>query len=222
MNKLNHIAFIMDGNGRWGKKKRKKRNYGHLKGVDTVKKIVKSSIRFKVPIVTFYVFSSENWKRPKTEISFLFKLIKSYFTKEIQNVISQGIKINILGDLNKLSKELKSLLKKTEKLTKKNKKITVNLAINYGSRQEIFYAFRKLKKKVNLKNFKKNLYTKNMPNPDILIRTGGKIRLSNFMLWQLAYTELFFLKKLWPDFNSLDLKKIILKYKNIKRNFGSV
>ena len=222
MNKLNHIAFIMDGNGRWGKKKRKKRNYGHLKGVDTVKKIVKSSIRFKVPIVTFYVFSSENWKRPKTEISFLFKLIKSYFTKEIQSVISQGIKINILGDLNKLSKELKSVLKRTEKLTKKNKKITVNLAINYGSRQEIFNAFRKLKKKVNLKNFKKNLYTKNMPNPDILIRTGGKIRLSNFMLWQLAYTELFFLKKLWPDFNSLDLKKIILKYKNIKRNFGSV
>tara|TARA_Y100000816_G_scaffold177271_1_gene127929 strand:+ start:159 stop:827 length:669 start_codon:yes stop_codon:yes gene_type:complete len=222
MNKLNHIAFIMDGNGRWGKKKRKKRNYGHLKGVDTVKKIVKSSIRFKVPIVTFYVFSSENWKRPKTEISFLFKLIKSYFTKEIQSVISQGIKINILGDLNKLSKELRSVLKRTEKLTKKNKKITVNLAINYGSRQEIFNAFRKLKKKVNLKNFKKNLYTKNMPNPDILIRTGGKIRLSNFMLWQLAYTELFFLKKLWPDFNSLDLKKIILKYKNIKRNFGSV
>tara|TARA_B100000242_G_scaffold106257_1_gene73545 strand:+ start:481 stop:1149 length:669 start_codon:yes stop_codon:yes gene_type:complete len=222
MNKLNHIAFIMDGNGRWGKKKRKKRNYGHLKGVDTVKKIVKSSIRFKVPIVTFYVFSSENWKRPKTEISFLFKLIKSYFTKEIQSVISQGIKINILGDLNKLSKELRSVLKRTEKLTKKNKKITVNLAINYGSRQEIFYAFRKLKKKVNLKNFKKNLYTKNMPNPDILIRTGGKIRLSNFMLWQLAYTELFFLKKLWPDFNSSDLKKIIFKYKNIKRNFGSV
>ena len=222
MNKLNHIAFIMDGNGRWGKKKRKKRNYGHLKGVDTVKKIVKSSIRFKVPIVTFYVFSSENWKRPKTEISFLFKLIKSYFTSEIQSVISQGIKINILGDLNKLSKELKSVLKRTEKLTKKNKKITVNLAINYGSRQEIFYAFRKLKKKVNLKNFKKNLYTKNMPNPDILIRTGGKIRLSNFMLWQLAYTELFFLKKLWPDFNSLDLKKIIVKFKNIKRNFGSV
>ena len=222
MNKLNHIAFIMDGNGRWGKKKRKKRNYGHLKGVDTVKKIVKSSIRFKVPIVTFYVFSSENWKRPKTEISFLFKLIKNYFTKEIQSVISQGIKINILGDLNKLSKELRSVLKRTEKLTKKNKKITVNLAINYGSRQEIFNAFRKLKKKVNLKNFKKNLYTKNMPNPDILIRTGGKIRLSNFMLWQLAYTELFFLKKLWPDFNSLDLKKIIFKYKNIKRNFGSV
>ena len=205
-----------------GQKKRIKRNYGHLKGVDTVKKIVKSSIRFKVPIVTFYVFSSENWKRPKTEISFLFKLIKSYFTKEIQSVISQGIKINILGDLKKLSKELRSVLKRTEKLTKKNKKITVNLAINYGSRQEIFYAFRKLKKKINLKNFKKNLYTKNMPNPDILIRTGGKIRLSNFMLWQLAYTELFFLKKLWPDFNSLDLKKIILKYKNIKRNFGSV
>ena len=222
MNKLNHIAFIMDGNGRWGKKKRKERNYGHLKGVDTVKKIVKSSIRLKVPIVTFYVFSSENWKRPKTEISFLFRLIRNYFTKEIQSVISQGIKINILGDLNKLSKELRSVLKQTEKLTKKNKRITVNLAINYGSRQEIIYAFRKLKKRVNLRNFTKNLYTKKMPNPDILIRTGGKIRLTTFMLWQLAYTELFFLKKLWPDFNPLDLKKIIFKYKNIKRNFGSV
>ena len=172
--------------------------------------------------MTFYVFSSENWKRPKTEISFLFKLIKSYFTKEIHSVISQGIKINILGDLNKLSKELRNILRKTEKLTKKNKKITVNLAINYGSRQEIFYALKKIKKRVNLRNFTKNLYTKSMPNPDILIRTGGKFRLSNFMLWQLAYTELFFLKKLWPDFNSLDLKKIIFKYKNIKRNFGSL
>ena len=222
MNQLKHIAFIMDGNGRWGKKKRKKRNYGHLKGVDTVKKIVKSSIRFKVPIVTFYVFSSENWKRPKTEISFLFKLIKSYFTKEIQSVISQGIKINILGDLNKLSKELRSVLKKTEKLTKKNKKITVNLAINYGSRQEIFNAFRKLKKRVNLKNFKKNLYTKNMPDPEILIRTGGNQRLSNFMLWQLAYTEFFFLKKLWPDLKSSDLINIIKKFKRIKRNYGAI
>ena len=222
MNKLNHVAFIMDGNGRWGQKKNKGRNFGHFNGVKTVRRIVEKSIKLKIPIITLYVFSSENWKRPKTEISFLFKLIKSYFTKEIQNVISQGIKINILGDLNKLSKELRSVLKQTEKLTKKNKRITVNLAINYGSRQEIIYAFRKLKKRVNLRNFTKNLYTKKMPNPDILIRTGGKIRLSNFMLWQLAYTELFFLKKLWPDFNSLDLKKIILKYKNIKRNFGSV
>ena len=222
MNKLNHVAFIMDGNGRWGKKKNKGRNYGHLKGVDTVKKIVTDSIKFKIPIVTFYVFSSENWKRPKTEISFLFKLINNYFTREIESVISQGIKINILGEINKLSANIKNTLKKTINLTKKNKKITVNLAINYGSKNEILNALKKTKKKINVKNFEKNLYTKNMPNPDILIRTGGHQRLSNFMLWQLAYAELFFLNKLWPDFNSRDLYKIINKYKKSKRNFGGI
>ena len=222
MNKLNHVAFIMDGNGRWGKKKNKGRNYGHLKGVETVKKIVTESIKFKIPIVTFYVFSSENWKRPKTEITFLFKLINIYFSREIKSVISQGIKINILGELNKLSKDIKNTLKKTINLTKKNKKITVNLAINYGSKNEKLNALKKTKKKINFKNFEKNLYTKNMHNPDILIRTGGHQRLSNFMLWQLAYAELFFLNKLWPDFNSRDLYKIINKYKKSKRNFGAI
>ncbi len=222
MNKLNHIAFIMDGNGRWGKKRNRGRNFGHLKGVETVKKIVKSSIKQKIPIVTFYVFSSENWKRPKKEIVFLFTLIKSYFSKEIKNIISQGIKINILGEVNKLPSDIKSTLKKTTNLTKKNKKILVNLAINYGSKIEILNSIKKIKTKINIKNFEKNLYTKNMPNPDILIRTGGHQRLSNFMLWQLAYAELFFLNKLWPDFNSSDLTKIINKYKMSKRNFGSI
>ena len=221
MNKLNHIAFIMDGNGRWGKKNDKGRNYGHVKGVETVKKIVKSSILLKVPIVTFYVFSSENWKRPKTEITFLFKIIKNYFSKEIKRVISQGIRINIIGEFKKLSPELRKLLKNSVHLTKKNKKIIVNLAINYGSKNEIINAAKKTKK-INLKNFEKNLFTKNMPNPDILIRTGGHKRLSNFMLWQLAYAELFFLKKLWPDFNSSDLVKIIKKYKSSRRNFGAI
>jgi len=222
MNKLNHVAFIMDGNGRWGKKRNKGRNFGHLKGVETVKKIVSTSLKLKIPIVTFYVFSSENWKRPKTEIIFLFKLIKNYFSEEIENVVAQGIKINILGDINKLPNELKIVLKKSTNLTKTNKKITVNLAINYGSKKEIINAIKKNKKKINLKNFEKNLYTKNMPNPDILIRTGGHQRLSNFMLWQLAYAELFFLKKLWPDFNSKDLKTIIDKFKQSKRNFGAL
>ena len=222
MNKLNHVAFIMDGNGRWGRKKNKSRNFGHLKGVDTLKKIVNSSIKLKIPIVTFYVFSSENWKRPKQEISFLFKLIKSYFTKEIENTISQGIKINIFGDINKLSKDLRNILKRSINLTKRNKKITVNLAINYGAKNEILSTARKIKNKINMKNFERNLYTLNMPHPDILIRTGGQKRLSNFMLWQLAYSELFFLKKLWPDFNQNDLKKIIEQFKNRKRNFGSI
>ena len=222
MNKLNHIAFIMDGNGRWGKKNSKGRNYGHLKGVETVKKIVKTSIKLKIPILTFYVFSSENWKRPKKEITFLFNLINNYFTKEINNVIKQGIKLNILGEINKLSSNLKKTLKKSTDLTKKNKKIIVNLAINYGSKNEILLAFKKTKKILNIINFEKNLYTKRLPHPDILIRTGGHQRLSNFMLWQLAYAELFFLKKLWPDFSENDLKKIINKFKKSKRNFGSI
>ncbi len=222
MNKLNHIAFIMDGNGRWGKKKKKGRNYGHLKGVETVKKIVKSSINYKIPILTFYVFSSENWKRPKSEISFLFKIIKNYFDKEISHVISQGIKINILGEMSKLPQDLKRILTKTIVLTKSNKKIIVNLAINYGSRDEIIMATKKISNHKKFKNFSNYLYTLNLPDPDILIRTGGHKRLSNFMLWQCAYTELFFLKKLWPDFNANDLKKITEKFKKIKRNFGGI
>ena len=222
MNTVNHVAFIMDGNGRWGKKKNKGRNYGHLKGVEVVQKIVKASIKLNIPIITFYVFSSENWKRPKKEIFYLFKLIKSYFDKEISMIVKEGIKINILGDQRKLPSNIKSTLKKTIKLTKKNKKIIVNLAINYGSKNEILFAAKRIKNKLTLNNLQKNLYTKKMPNPDILIRTGGHQRLSNFMLWQLAYSELFFLKKLWPDFNSKDLKMIVKKYKISKRNFGAL
>ena len=221
MNKLNHVAFIMDGNGRWGKRRNKGRNFGHLKGVDTVKKIVNSSIKLKIPIVTFYVFSSENWKRPKSEVSFLFKLINNYFSREIKSVITQGIKINILGEIKKLNFKITKTLKKSMMLTKKNKKIIVNLAINYGSKNEIINAIKKTKK-TNIRNFEKNLYTKNMVDPDILIRTGGHKRLSNFMLWQLAYSELYFLDKLWPDFNEKDLKKIIKNYRSTKRNFGKV
>ena len=222
MNSLNHIAFIMDGNGRWGEKKGKGRNYGHLKGVETVKKIVKQSIKLNIPILTFYVFSSENWKRPEKEKKYLFNLIKRYFSIELNNIIYQGIKINILGDFKRFSSDLKLVLKKTTELTKRNRKIIVNLAINYGSKMEIIQAFKKTKGDFQIKNLEKNLFTKNMPNPDILIRTGGYQRLSNFLLWQLAYTELFFLKKLWPDFNIKDLLKIIKKFKKIKRNFGRI
>ena len=204
-----------------GKKKRKGRNYGHIKGLEAVKKIVQGSIKLNIPFVTFYVFSSENWKRPKGEIIFLFKLINNYFLKEIDNVVSQGIKINIIGEINKLSLNVRKTLLKSMKLTRQNKKITVNLAINYGSKNEILNACKKTKK-INMQNFEKNLFTKNLPNPDILIRTGGHSRLSNFMLWQLAYAELFFMKKLWPDFNINDLKKIIKIFKKSKRNFGAI
>jgi len=225
MNKLNHVAFIMDGNGRWGKKKKRGRNFGHLQGVKTVEKIVQSSLKLKIPVITFYVFSTENWKRPKSEINFLFNLISSYFRKEIKNVIKNGIKINVLGSTSSFSRSLKKILNDTIKKTAKNKKLTVNLALNYGSKSEIKNAFIKLKKnhlKVTESQISKNLYTKKQPNPDILIRTGGQRRLSNFMLWQLAYSELYFLDKLWPDFKESDLKKIIKNYRLIKRNFGKV
>ena len=222
MNNLNHIAFIMDGNGRWGEKRKKGRNFGHLKGVETVKKIVKASIKLKVPILTFYVFSSENWKRPKKEISFLFKLIKNYFSREIKNVIKQGIRLNILGEKKKLSQEVKKVLKKSEILTKKNKKIIVNLAIDYGAKSEIINAMKKSKNNLNIKNVEKNLYTRNLPNPDILVRTGGQQRLSNFMLWQLAYTELYFTDCLWPDFDEKELDLAIKHYIKITRKFGAL
>ena len=225
MNKLNHIAFIMDGNGRWGKKRGRGRNYGHLQGVKTVEKVVQSSLKLKIPIITFYVFSTENWKRPKNEINFLFNLIFSYFKKEIKNVVKNGIKINILGSISSFSRPLKNILKETIKKTNKNKKLIINLALNYGSKNEIKNAFIRLKKshsKITEFKISKNLYTKQLPDPDILIRTGGKKRLSNFMLWQLAYSELYFLDKLWPDFNANDLKKIIKNYRSIKRNFGKI
>ena len=222
MNKLNHVAFIMDGNGRWGKKKNKGRNFGHLNGVKTVKHIVESSVKLKIPIVTFYVFSTENWRRPKAEINFLFKLIISYFKEELNKVISNGIRINIIGRYEKLPLKIKTSLKKASKLTIKNKKIIVNLAINYGSKDEIINAFKKIKKKISIKALEQNLYTRNFPHPDILIRTGGHKRLSNFMLWQLAYSEIYFVKKLWPDFNGKDLKKIINNFRKVKRNFGSI
>jgi len=214
----------MDGNGRWGIKKKRSRNYGHLEGVKTVQKMVEASVLFKVPVVSFYVFSSENWKRPKTEINYLFNLIKLYFKKEINNISKNKIRINILGRINNLPQETKKTLTSAVKKTKKNKKLIVNLAINYGSKNEIIDSAKKLNfnsKKINEENITRNLY-QDVPFPDILIRTGGQKRLSNFMLWQLAYTEIFFLDKLWPDFSKNDLNKIIKKYHKIKRNFGGV
>ena len=224
MNNLNHIAFIMDGNGRWGLKKKKSRNYGHLEGVKTVQKMVETSIVFKIPIISFYVFSSENWKRPRSETNYLFNLIKIYFKQEIDNIIKNEIKINISGRLNNLPSGIKKTLISAVKKTKKNKKLIVNLAINYGSKNEIIDSVKKLNLKsikINEASIDRNLYL-NQPFPDILIRTGGQKRLSNFMLWQLAYAEIFFLDKLWPDLSKNDLNKIIKKYHTIKRNFGSI
>ena len=225
MNRINHIAIIMDGNGRWGKKRGKSRNFGHLKGIDIIENLVKESIKIKIPILTFYTFSTENWKRPRKEISFLFKLIEDYFNKEINNLVKNGVKINILGNINALPKRIKKCLTKSMSVTKNCKKIIVNLAINYGSKYEILNAYKQIKRKkvkISFKGFERNLYTKGMPDPDLLIRTGGQKRLSNFLLWQVAYSELYFIKKLWPDFKISDYRKIIKDFKKIKRNFGKI
>ena len=225
MNKINHVAIIMDGNGRWGKKKRKSRNFGHLNGIKIIERLVKDSIKIKIPILTFYTFSTENWKRPKSEINFLFKLINYYFVKEIDRIVKNNIKINIIGSINNLPKKIKNRLQVCMHRTRNCKKILVNLAINYGSKDEIINAIKKLKRKkksISVKNFVKYLYTSNLPDPDILIRTGGKKRLSNFLLWQLAYSELYFVDKLWPDFSVADYHKIINQFKKVRRNFGNI
>ena len=225
MNKINHIAIIMDGNGRWGKKKNKSRNFGHLYGVKVIENIVKESIKIKIPTLTFYAFSTENWRRPKGEINFLFKLIDHYFIKEINNLVKNNIKINILGNIKILPKKVRLRLLESIKRTNKCKKILINLAINYGSKDEIIESVRRMSRKkvpISIKNFENNLYTKNLPDPDILIRTGGKRRLSNFLLWQLAYSEIYFVDKLWPDFNVNDYHKILKNFRTVKRNFGNI
>jgi len=226
MKELNHVAIIMDGNGRWGLRKKRSRNYGHLHGIKAVETVVKSSLIKKIPYLTLYTFSTENWKRPKNEINFLFDLIRKSLKRKIKNIIKQGIKVNIIGQRKKLPKDIIKIVKLIEKKTYKNRKITLNLALNYGAKEEIIKACRNLaskkNKEINVNTFRNELYTKNIPDPEILIRTGGKKRLSNFLLWQLAYSEIFFVDKLWPEFNEDDFNKIINKFYNIKRNFGTI
>jgi undecaprenyl diphosphate synthase len=224
MNPLKHVAFIMDGNGRWGLKNKNSRNLGHKEGLKTVENIINYSLKKDIKYLTFYAFSSENWKRPKKEINYLFKLLKIFLKNKVSEFIKNNIKLKILGE-KEFSKELNYLLNKVEKKTKHNSKIQINLALNYGSKNEIINAIKKLSKKkkpINIKNLESFLYTKDIPEPDILIRTGNTKRLSNFLLWQLSYSEIFFEKKLWPDFSAKDFNKVITKYKNTKRNYGSL
>jgi len=224
MNPLNHVAIIMDGNGRWGLKHKKSRNAGHKAGLNSIEKILKESIKNKISFLTLYTFSTENWKRPHGEINYLFSLLENFLIKKINDLNKNQIKLKILGKKN-FSKKLNKLLLKSEKLTKKNTQLQVNLALNYGSKTEILHAIKNLLKKkisINETNLISNLYTRNIPDPDILIRTGDTKRLSNFLLWQLAYTEIFFHKKLWPDFNEKDFRQIINRFKKIKRNYGSI
>ena len=225
MNPIKHVAIIMDGNGRWGVKHKQSRNAGHRAGLNTVDLIINHCINHKIKFLTLYTFSSENWKRPKTEIAFLFKLLENFLQKKINKIIEKDIKLKFIGELNKLPTKLQKLIKLSEKKTFNKKTLQVNIALNYGSKIELINTIKKIKQKkikINEKNIDNNLYTKHLPNPDILIRTGDTHRLSNFLLWQLSYTEIFFEKKLWPDFKGKDFDKIINKFKNIKRNFGSI
>ena len=224
MNPIKHVAIIMDGNGRWGLKRKKSRNFGHKAGLKTVEMIIRESIKKKIKFLTLYAFSTENWKRPPKEKNFLFNLLEEYLREKLDELHRNNIKIKILGR-KIFSQKLNKMLNYTENKTKNNKKIQINLALNYGSKSEIVYALNKLKKKkskITENKITQNLFTHKIPDPDILIRTGNTYRLSNFLLWQLAYSEIFFEKKLWPDFNSNDFSKVINKFKKIKRNFGNI
>ncbi len=224
MNSLDHVAIIMDGNGRWGLLHKKSRNAGHKAGLNTIETIIKTTIKKNIRFLTLFAFSTENWKRPNTEINFLLNLLETFLNKKINEFIKNDIKLKFFGE-KKFSKKLNILLNRCENLTKYNSKLQINLALNYGSKNEIVNAIKLLKKKklyVNEKNISQSLYTKNIPDPDLLIRTGGMKRLSNFLLWQLSYSEIFFSNKLWPDFNEKDFLKIISDFKKIKRNFGKI
>ena len=224
MNPLNHVAIIMDGNGRWGLKHKNIRNEGHRAGLDTVEKIIKESIKQKIKYLTLYAFSTENWNRPRKEIKYLFNLLENFLLNKIEDLHKQNIKLNIIGVKN-FSKKLNKLLTSSEKKTSKNTTLQINLALNYGSKLEIIDAIKKLRKnnkRITEHNLSKHLQTKNIPDPEILIRTGNTKRLSNFLLWQIAYSEIFFEKKLWPDFNKKDYSKIINKFRKVKRNYGNI
>ena len=224
MNPLTHVAIIMDGNGRWGLKHKKSRNAGHKAGLNAIEKIIKETVKQKIKFLTLYAFSTENWKRPKKEINFLLNLLENFLSNRINDLHKKDIKLKIIG-VKKFSKKLNNLLNFVEKKTSKNSKLQINLAINYGSKIEIINALKLINKSkftINEKNFSKFLQTKDIPDPDILIRSGNKKRLSNFLLWQLAYSEIFFEKKLWPDFNEKDYLKIINQFKKIKRNYGNI
>ena len=225
MNPIKHVAIIMDGNGRWGIKNKGSRNKGHTEGLKTIENIITESLKQEIRYLTLYTFSTENWKRPKQEITFLFKIFENFLLKKTINLVQNGIKFNVIGNKKKISKKLQKIINDSEKKTKFNNKLQINVALNYGSKDEIITACKiliKENKVITEKNINDNLYTKKIPNPDILIRTGNTNRLSNFLLWQIAYTEIFFIKKFWPEFSKDDYKRILKKFRLLKRNFGSI
>jgi len=225
MNLIKHVAIIMDGNGRWGIKNKKSRNVGHEAGLLTAEKIIKVSIKNKIKYLTLYAFSTENWKRPKKEVKFLFNLLQVYLLKKTSDLNKKGIKFKVIGNKKNLPKKLLKIINKSQNITKENKLLQLNLALNYGSKNEIVNTVKYILKKkiqINQSNIDRNLFTSDSPDPDLLIRTGNTTRLSNFLLWQIAYSEIFFEKKLWPDFSEKDYSKILTKFKKIKRNYGNI
>lgn len=225
-----HIAIIMDGNGRWAKKRGLPKIMGHRQGVESVKKAVRSCIKFGVKFLTIYAFSTENWQRPRDEVKALFKLLENFLEKETRLLKENGVRLCIIGQRNKIYPELRKKIDEAEKDTALNDKLVLNVALSYGSRQEIVDAARILSQdvkkgvvdpsEIDEKLFAEYLYTKGCPDPELLIRTSGEMRVSNFLLWQISYTELYVTEKLWPDFGEADLKKAIEEYQKRERRFG--
>lgn len=227
-----HIAIILDGNGRWAKQRKMPRNYGHVQGSKTVEKICEEAYKMGVKYLTVYAFSTENWKRPKEEVEMLMKLLRNYLKDCLKTSTKNNMRVRVLGDLTKLSKEIQDSILELEKVSERNIGLNFQVALNYGGRDEIIRAMKKIfteyeKNPFSVTNIDETLFeqyldTKGIPDPDLLIRTSGEERISNFLLWQLAYTELYFTDVLWPDFNKEELKKAIAYYNSKDRRFGSV
>lgn len=230
-NKLpQHLAIIMDGNGRWAKKKGLPRSAGHSAGVKAVKRVIASCLNFHIHILTLFAFSTENWKRPKNEINYLLKLFEIALGKEKDNLIKNNININFIGRLDNLPNSLTEKMKELHESTKRNNKLILNIAINYSGRTEIVDALKSILLKIDNKKLsieeineniiRDNLYTHNLPDPDLLIRTAGEMRISNFMLWQIAYTELWVTPVFWPDFDENNLVEAIRNFQKRVRKYG--
>ena len=225
-----HLAVIMDGNGRWAKKRNKNRVFGHSKGINAVRKIVEESVRLKIKYLTLYAFSAENWNRPEEEISILMQLLLKSLKNEFKKFVKNKIKLNVVGNISLLPKSVKEELSYVLKETSKNKQLVLTLALSYSGREEIQNALKKICakvknniiqiEKIDQSTINEHLYTENLPDVDLLIRTSGEKRISNFLLWKIAYAELYFSEVLWPDFNEKNLHEAILNYQNRERRFG--
>ena len=229
-----HIAIIMDGNGRWAQERGLPRVAGHRAGVKSVREVVKACIDLEVPILTLYAFSQENWKRPKEEVSVLMELLDYFLEKEIKNLIKQGVRFRTIGRIEALPVNVQKKIADATARTAQGGKLTLNIALNYGSRTEILDAVRSILREskenpsqngfqdLTEENFSRHLYTRGLPDPDLLIRTSGEMRLSNFLLWQLSYAEIYITRKYWPDFGKEDLVKAVREFGRRERRFGDI